>query len=82
VRKSFGRRWRIVGRVAGDGFVGELVDAVVAPLQRASSRLSCFIQLGGPGAVASEAERVIVFRNGRRGELGKAIQLVVGEGGR
>jgi len=73
-------RAAIVGRVAGDVLVVELVDAVVAPLQRASALLS------GVGAVAGEAERVFVIgnlRSGRgRGQLGNPVQLVVGAGGR
>ena len=69
-----------MGRVAADGFAGEPVEVVVAPLERAAGLLGC------AGAVAGEAQRVFVIgnlRSGRgRGQLSEPIQLVVGAGGR
>jgi len=59
-----------------EGLRGELVDTVVGPLQRAAALLRRV------GAVAGEAERVTVIGDGRRCEIGDAIELVVGKGGR
>ena len=67
------RRAVAVVRIAGDGFVGETVDAVVVPGEAAAGLL------GGRGAVAGGAEPIGVVADGGCGRAGDGASPCTGD---